>query len=190
MKTLRESILDIDSVQSSIEPISLINDWCKKNIKGRYKIDPKTLDIDSNGSIEIVNKNITEFPTYIHFGKVRGDFNCNCCEKLISLQGAPKKVGGYFCCTSCYSLTALEGAPKKVGRTFNCAFGNSLQSLEGAPEKVDGDFICSYCKKLTSLEGAPKEVNMDFYCWDCGKQFTADDIKKVCNVGGNIVIKG
>ena len=74
MKTLKESLLDIDSVRSGLEPISLINEWCKKNIKGSYKIDPKTLDIDSNGSIEIVNKDITEFPSYIHFGKVKGDF--------------------------------------------------------------------------------------------------------------------
>ena len=70
MKTLKESILDIDSVQSGIEPISLINEWCKENIWGTYKIDPKTLDINSNGSIRIINKQLTEIPGYIHFGRV------------------------------------------------------------------------------------------------------------------------
>ena len=58
MKTLSESLLDIDSVQSGIDPIKIIGDWCKQYIKGTYKIDPKTLDINSRSNIEIVNKDI------------------------------------------------------------------------------------------------------------------------------------
>ena len=155
MKTLKESLLDIDSVQSGLEPIALIDEWCKENIKGLYKINSKTLDINSNGNIEIVNKDITEFPDYIHFGTVRGRFSCYNCPNLTSLKGSPEKVGGYFNCDYCNNLTSLEGAPKEVSGNFSCAFCNSLQSLEGSPEKVDGDFMCSYCEKLTSLKGAP-----------------------------------
>ena len=211
MKTLKESLLDIDSVQSGIEPISLINEWCKENIKGTYKIDPKTLDINSNGDIEITNKNITEFPDYIHFGtvggnfycsgcknltslkgspkKVGGDFNCYDCNNLTSLEGAPEKVSGMFICSYCDNLTSLEGAPEKVGGNFGCNDCKKLTSLEGAPEEVGGYFNCNYCSNLTSLKGAPKKVGGSFGCYCCGQQFTKDDVKKVCNVGSNIVTK-
>ena len=211
MKTLKESLLDIDSVQSGIDPVKIIDDWCKKNIKGIYKIDPKTLDIDSNGDIEITNKKLIEFPGYIHFGTVRGRFSCYNCPILTSLEGSPKEVGGDFICSYCDNLTSLKGAPKNVGVIFDCSGCKNLTSLEGAPKKVVGYFSCTYCdnlttlngapkvviasfycyncKNLTSLKGAPKEVGLDFYCYNCRRQFTKDDVKKVCNVGSNIVIK-
>ena len=133
MKTLKESLLDIDSVQSNLDPIKIIDDWCKKNIKGRYKIDPKTLDINSNGDIEIINKTITEIPDYIHFGTIGGHFNCAFCSSLTSLEGSPKEVGKDFNCAFCSSLTTLKGAPKEVGKDFDCAFCSSLTTLKGAP---------------------------------------------------------
>ena len=210
MKTLRESLLDIDSVQSGLEPIKIIDGWCKENIKGTYKIDPKTLDINSNGNIEITNKELIEFPDYIHFGTVGGyfkcrgcnnltslkgapkkvhrDFSCAYCNSLTSLEGAPKEVGGYFYCHYCNNLTSLEGAPKEVGGDFNCACCDSLQSLEGAPKKVHRDFSCACCDSLQSLEGAPKEVGGYFYCGFCKKQFTKDEVKKVCKVKGDIIV--
>ena len=210
MKTLKESLLDIDSVQSGIDPISLINEWCKENIKGSYKIDSKTLDINSNGDIKITNKELIEFPGYIHFGRVSGDFSCAGCEKLTSLKGSPKKVGedfscyycnsltslegasekvdGSFMCGRCKNLTSLKGAPKEVGEHFYCFCCENLTSLEGSPEKIGGHFNCCRCNNLTSLEGAPKKVGEIFYCRNCGKQFTEDDIKKVCKSKNIILI--
>ena len=136
MKTLKESLLDIDSVQSGLDPIKIIDDWCKENIKGNYKIDPKTLDINSNSDIEIINNNITEIPSFIHFGTIGGNFRYSFCKMLTSLKGAPKEVGENFCCDYCKNLTSLKGAPKKVGGIFSCYGCDNLTSLEGAPKEV------------------------------------------------------
>ena len=164
MKTLKESLLDIDSVQSGIDPINIIKEWCEENINGSYKIDPKTLDINSNGNIEITNKELIEFPDYIHFGRVDGDFICWSCEKLISLKGAPKKVGKGFDCSWCHDLISLEGAPKEIGKYFDCTYCENLTSLEGTPKEIGENFCCDYCKNLTSLKGAPKKVEKKFSC--------------------------
>ena len=168
MKTLRESLLDIDSVQSGLEPITIIKSWCKENVKGRYKIDPKTLDINSNDNIEITNKDITEIPDYIHFGTVGGYFDCSDC-KLTSLRGCPKIVSGNFNCFWCENLTSLEGAPEKVGKNFHCSRCNNLTSLEGAPKEVGGSFYCSNCDSLTSLKGVSEKIGDEFSCMGCEK---------------------
>ena len=68
---------------------------------------------------------------------------------------------------------------------FNCSF-NNLTSLEGAPEIVGGNFDCAFNKKLKSLEGCPKEVGGDFYY---SGPFTEEDIRKVCNVKGRVMLK-
>ena len=180
MKTHRESLLDIDSVQSSLDPIKIIDEWCKENVRGTYEIDPKTLDINSNSDIEIINKDITEIPGYIHFGTIRGNFNCSNCN-LTSLEGAPKEVGGDFGCAYCNSLISLKGSPKEVGGGFGCSYCDNLTSLKGAPKEVGGPFYCSWCRNLTSLKGAPEKVGESFSCYNCGKKFTKDDVKKVCN---------
>ena len=75
-----------------------------------------------------------------------------------------------------------------VGRNFNCRGCELLTSLEGAPKKTGGDFICWGCNSLTSLKGAPKEVSGDFYCRSCKGEFTEEDVKKVSNVKGNIIV--
>ena len=166
MKTLNKYINEgfLKNVGAGLN--SLIDKWLKENTNCKhYTINPDgTIDVDSG--IEITNKNITEFPDYVRFGKVNGDFNCSYCKLLKSLEGSPKEVGGSFICTCCKSLKSLEGAPKKVG----------------------GDFYCSGCNSLTSLEGSPKEVGGHFNCSHCNKQFTEEDVKKVSKVKRYIYI--
>ena len=53
---------------------------------------------------------------------------------------------------------------------------------------VDSDFNCETCNSLTSLEGAPKEVRSGFYCVKCGRYFTQEDVKKVSNIKGEIIV--
>ena len=163
MRTLYESLLDINDVESSIDPITMIDNWCKDNIRGIYTIDKETLTINSLASITITNKKLVEFPSYIHFGTVRGSFSCDECDLLKSLKGAPEKVGRDFNCNFCTSLKSLEGAPKKVGGDFYCNNCISLKSLEGAPEKVGRDFSCSDCDSLTSLEGISTHIKGKIY---------------------------
>lgn len=167
MKTLYESLLDINDVESSIDSVAMVDSWCKDNIMGIYVIDKKTLVISSPASITITNKELERFPSFIQFGTIRKDFSCSNCDSLKSLKGVPKEVGANFFCSNCSSLKSLEGAPEKVGRDFSCKYCTSLTSLEGAPEKIGGDFYCNDCDSLESLEGAPKEVGGDFYCTNC-----------------------
>ena len=131
MKTLcehlYESLLNTNDVETNVEPITMIDNWCKDNVKGQYVIDKKTLTINSSSDIKIIDRSLTEFPSYIHFGTVRGDFYCSNCDSLKSLKGVPKEVSGDFCCNYCNSLTSLEGAPEKVGGDFYC---NDCASLK------------------------------------------------------------
>ena len=87
MRTLYESLLDINDVESSVGTIIMIDNWCKDNISGNYTIDEKTFVINPLSSIEITNNNLVEFPSYIRFGIVNGSFSCSDCPSLKSLDG-------------------------------------------------------------------------------------------------------
>ena len=109
MRTLYESLLGINDIETSVEQIIMIDNWCKDNIRGMYKIDEKTLAINSSSTITITDENLVELPSYIHFGVVKRNFYCVQCTSLKSLEGAPEKVGGDFDCSNCTSLKSLEG---------------------------------------------------------------------------------
>ena len=207
---------NIDNVDESIR--EEIKHFLKDNFKtnSTYQISKKPnkdgkFEVSSNGYIEVKNEDITSLTNRLFiWTNIKGNFICSDCASLISLKGAPKEVGGIFSCDSCYSLKSLEGAPKKVGcdffcntckslislegapkevgRDFACFDCNSLTSLEGAPKEVGGDFSCFKCKSLTSLKGAPKEVGGDFYCRSCKGEFIEEDVKKVSNVKGLILL--
>ena len=217
---LIERILDIedniDNVDESIR--DQIKEFLNDNFTNtsKYKISAKPnkdgkFEVSSKGDVEIKNENITSLTngSFIWTNikgdficdhcdslkslerapkEVGGDFNCSMCNSLISLEGAPKEVGGDFSCEWCNSLISLEGAPEEVGGGFYCTTCKSLISLEGAPKEVGGYFNCGYCNSLTSLEGAPKEVGRGFYCIKCGRYFTQEDVKKVSNVKGIIYV--
>ena len=122
MRTLYESLLDINDVESSLGPIAMIDNWCKDNVNGQYVIDEETLEINSAASITITNNKLVKFPSYIHFGVVHGDFTCSDCTSLTSLEGAPKEVGRDFYCSHCTSLTSLEDIPTHVkGKIYSRA---------------------------------------------------------------------
>ena len=118
MKTLYESLREslcenfFDNVGGS--SFNLIDNWCKNNIEGKYVINKKTLTINSPSSIKITNKELTEFPSYIHFGIVNGSFSCDNCDSLKSLEGAPKEVGRGFNCNECGSLESLDDISTRV----------------------------------------------------------------------------
>ena len=163
MRTLYESLLDINDVETSVEPIIMIDNWCKDNISGNYTIDKKTLTINSSSSITITNHKLVELPSYIRFGIVNGNFSCGNCDSLESLAGSPKDVGKSFYCSSCTSLKSLKGAPEKVGNSFWCDNCTSLTSLEGAPKEVGVDYYCSDCTSLKSLEGISTHIKGKIY---------------------------
>ena len=201
MITLKESILSRSSHGAKgfkAQRLEMIKKWLKEYDIENYTInDDFTIDVDRG--VDLVDKELKEFPDYIQFGVVSGRFDCSI-NKLISLrgcprvvkgnfdcsinnltsrEGCPKEVGGYFNCLN-NQLTSLKGAPRKVGEYFDCS-NNKLTTLVGAPKEIGGDFVCNY-NQLISLEGAPEKVGGYFDCSNNSAQFTYDDVEKVCNV--------
>ena len=72
------------------------------------------------GDVRIFNDDLIDGKLPFQFGKVGGNFRCNDCKTLISLEGAPEKVEGDFNCNMCEKITLLKGSPKEVGGNFYC----------------------------------------------------------------------
>ena len=151
------------------EIIEWIQDNFVKVKKTKLKFDFSTtpITVDYDGNIEFKENRDSLTNGMFQWGEVGGYFDCSYCQKLKTLEGAPKKVGGNFYCRDCNSITSLKGAPEKVEGYFGCLYCISLKSLEGAPKKVGSDFNCGGCASLTTLEGAPKNVGKNFHCRDC-----------------------
>ena len=161
MKTLKGSILNRLSHGKDAGRRIIIETWLEQQNVQNYTInDDFTIDVD--GDVNLVRKNLIEFPDYIQFNIVKG----------------------YFDCYSTH-LTSLKGTPEEVGDFFDCSY-NQLTSLEGTPKEVAGGFYCNH-NKLTSLEGTPKEIGGNFLCGNNKVKFTEDDVKEVCKVGKKII---
>ena len=149
-----------------------IIEWVAKNTKERiyknkFKFDFSTspITVNYNGNIRYTTTITSLTSDIFQWGEVGGNFECSFCGLLESLEGAPEKVTDVFSCSHCQSLKSLKGAPKEVE-----------------------DFYCNNCKSLKSLKGAPEIVRGFFDCCYCGTKFTENDVKKVSNVKGDILI--
>lgn len=211
---LKESLLDNEKDLINNHDKILISEFLENNYRGDWIIsdEPNSngkYEVSSKRSVIAINKKLTSLTNELFIFKyINGYFNCDGCEELISLKGAPKEIKKSFSCNYCYSLTSLKGAPEKVGTDFRCYGCSGLTSLKGAPKKIKGCFDCSYCKSLTSLEGAPEEIGdyfdcrnckslislkgapkkvFDYFnCSSCKGQFTEEDVEKVSDVKGYI----
>ena len=81
------------------------------------------LTIDVKGDVNLFERSLTCFPSFIKFNEVTGHFTC-----------------------SYNQLTSLEGCPRTVGLSLYCSY-NQLTSLEGCPRTVGDSFVCYYNKK-------------------------------------------
>ena len=160
----------------------LIKKWLDKYGIKNYMINSKG-EIDVDGDVDLSEKGLTKFPSFIQFRRVKGNFLCDL-NRLTTLKGAPIEVGKVFDC-SYNVLTSLEGASLKVNY-FDCN-SNKLTSLEGSPKEVEGNFYC-YNNNLIDLKGAPETVGGDFACFENKIQFTEEDVRKVCKVKYSIYV--
>jgi hypothetical protein len=90
-----------------------------------------------------------------------------------------------------YYHTNLTELPIKYGKVtghFKC-YGNNLTTLKNCPDFVGGSFDCSE-NNLTSLKFAPSKVTRQFNCYNQknGHQFSEEEVREVCEVGGVIVV--
>ena len=157
-KRVRESLLEFErglspKVAMGIGNVPKIKEWLKEYRIHDYKInDDGTIDANN---VRLNWHDINEFPPYINFNMIHGDFLC-----------------------SRINLKTLRGFPKIVKGDLNVS-ENKLKSLRYAPDKVGGVFNCSY-NHLRSLEFAPKSV-YEFDCEGNTAEFTKEDVKKYCN---------
>ena len=180
MKTLLESILN----KSGVGKIHLIQSWLDEHGVENYNINNKG-EVDVDGNVDLNGCGLTEFPQFIQFGTVKGQFSC-AFNHLTTLRGCPPVVKKSFYCNS-NELTSLEGAPRAVGKDFYCS-ANNLTSLKGAPEKISGNFYCGF-NLLNTLEGAPMRVAGYFNCSYNSTKFTEDDVRDVCKVKKGIIVR-
>ena len=205
MKLVRENI----NFERKISPYdslvigktALIQNWLDE-MGVEYYIINDDYSIDVKGNVFLQSKNLQLFPSLIQFNKIAGDFRCDS-NQLTSLKGGPRNVYGSFRCDSnqlinlkwgpkivlfhyyCNNnkLISLKGSPKRI--VFFYCNNNELINLEYSPIKVEGDYYC-HSNKLTSLKGAPKEEGHDFYCKNNSKKFTEQEVRKICNIKGNV----
>lgn len=190
MKTLQEYILE--SIDTNRETI--VN-FLKENYTGDFNISNQPnkdgkFEVSSEGDVKLIKftnhklKYLTN--DLFEFTVIKGNFECDYCKSLKTLEGAPKIVNKDFNCSYCPSLESLNGAPEEVGMSFSCNNCRLLKSLEGAPKEVGKNFNCYKCINLSSLKDAPKNVGGDFRCKNCAINFTEEEVKKYSNVKGNI----
>lgn len=151
MKNLKEFIEEpnVDAIKNWLDSMDIKN----------YTIN-KDLTIDVSDSVKLSHKGLIEFPDYIQFNHIKGNFDCSY-NSLTSLRGCPKIIEGSFWCQMNH-LTSLEFGPLEVkGLNYDCSY-NRLTTLKGSPKIIKGYFDCSY-NKLTKYDG-PEEVGGDFYC--------------------------
>jgi hypothetical protein len=138
---------------------------------------------------EIIEGNVTiNKDFYLNFTNVKtkkiiGDVSINI--NKIPLWFKDIEIDGSFFCDT-RNLTTLEGSPQIVNGNFSCSY-NKLTTLEGCPQIVNSSFYCS-SNNLTTLEYCPKYVGISFWCRNNKVQFTEEDVKKLCQVKGNILI--
>ena len=160
MKSLKELLLE------KLENINAVQIAAEEYINANYNFEGELTYENINGicvvnsddNVSVKNKEIAKLTDGFVWGEVKGDFRCNSCKNLKTLEGAPEEVKGSFICRNCPNIKSLEGAPEHVGAIFDCSECENLESLEGAPKYVGRSFICNSCDKLKSLEGAPQNA--------------------------------
>ena len=217
MKELKEYIIegifDIDNNIDQAGDVAVVKNFIKKN----YTVRNYTGDIDVNikewktkdgkfivdsqyADITVINKSIKSLTNGMFVWGIVGNFYCDYCTEITSLEGAPEEVSWNFSCCGCNSLKSLKGAPTispssfdcsecdllknlegspKKTKSFNCKSCKSLKSLKGAPRELS-NFDCSQCISLDSLTGSPKKVSDTFKCAKCAKMFDSEYIHRYC----------
>jgi hypothetical protein len=137
-----------------------LREWMEKQDINNYSFD----DEGFFNTPDNIHTNLEDLPLNIKLGKV-GDF---------MLWGWEKDT--------------LEGCPKYVEGNFK-AMGNNITSFKGAPEYVGGNFELIWGIP-NSLEDCPKVVGGDFICHHLIKKFKEKELRAVCDIGGEALIRG
>jgi len=128
VKLIREYINE--KFKEDSDPISdmnigisyMIKKWLDHHYIDNYEInDDYTINVYE--SVKISRKNLKQFPEYINFNQINGDFSIQH-NKFISLRGCPKIVKGMFSCSN-NELVTLKYCPERC-ESFYCHSNKKL----------------------------------------------------------------
>jgi len=105
--------------------ITLIKKWLEEHRITKYSLN-EDLSIDVDGSVEASKLRYGNFPEYIQFNEISGDFYCTDCQ-----------------------LTTLRGCPRTVHMNFGMGVNPGLNSINYVPTYVGGNF---FSKRNPQLE--------------------------------------
>lgn len=176
-----------------------------------FTIDENGL-INCNGNVIIKNEHIVDGKIPFKFGKVFGDFSYMPSDYtlLTSLENSPDFVGKSFTIHGSRNLKTLKYFPKDVnsfllyscillkdlsGININTVKGDvvvincsNITSLKGCPEIIGGNFNLHQMLNVKKLDYFPKEINKLFIDKKLYNRFGGVNIKKVCNIKGEITL--
>ena len=97
-------------------------------------------------------------------------------------------VNGDFIITDDYNIPEFPDYIKfNICKGYLICNGRHLKSLIGCPKIVKGDFYAAD-NKIENLNGSPEIVEGDYYIRGNNREFTEDEIRKICEVGGKVMI--
>ena len=112
-----------------------IKAWCDEMGIENYIINSKG-EIDVDGEVDLSGKDFKELP--YKFGKVKGYFNLDGCENLISINNCPNEIYGYFSIEYCTNFECITNVHiKRILRTFYCRYNKN----DVTPNQVE--YLCN-----------------------------------------------
>lgn len=128
------------------DPIPLaIKEWLDEHGIENYTINPN-YEIDVRGDVILIKKDLKEFPGYIQFGTVEGDFDCSN-NKLETLRGCPRVVQGSFNCSGNQLQSPFSDRAIEVTQNVVC-----IGAFEELPESIENIFHVQKGKIYTNLD--------------------------------------
>lgn len=180
LKLLDDSQIQIKTVGGT--PEEIFQEWLKKH---DLIYNQKTGRYDCKEDLYLTDTDIIDGHFPVKFGIINGNFICQDCTSLVSLQGAPTKVKGdisYSGCTNLpnYKQLRLQEFIKQKGLKYNkqtkmydCegdlsfSYPCSNEAIKSGKipikiGKVNGDFRYSWFDDKASFINFPEEVTGNF----------------------------
>ena len=130
----------------------VIEEWLEQYDITNYTIN-SNYEIDVRGDVILIKKDLKEFPEYIQFGTVEGDFDCSN-NKLKTLRGCPRVVQGSFNCSGNQLKSPFSDRAIKVTENVFC-----IGAFEELPESIENIFHVQQGKIYTNYLSLLDEIN-------------------------------
>ena len=128
-------------------------------------------DIDVVGDITLNVSGVEEFPSYIHFGTIDGNFSVININDLKKSEGVPHKVNGDF---------SIVGAKSRRTNKFN--------NTDGFPTEVTGVVTIDKCPKVKETtilkKGGFTRINDDV---DDGEPELTDEQQQILDFASDLL---